>query len=76
MATAVITNKKTSVGIKNAKNKRFSKVNITDVKKNKSSFSSVLPFRISITNIGIPSYSPNDPAPIGIAVIGFNNYVL
>jgi hypothetical protein len=37
---------------------------------------SVLPFRIKITNIGIVGYSPNNPAPIGIAVIGLNNYIL
>ncbi len=38
--------------------------------------SEVLPFRIRITNIGVGSYSPNSPAPIGIAVIGINNYIL
>lgn len=37
---------------------------------------SVLPFRIKITNIGVPGYAPNNPAPIGIAIIGFNNYIL
>jgi len=37
---------------------------------------SVLPFRVKITNIGIPGYAPNNPAPIGIAIIGFNNYIL
>jgi hypothetical protein len=37
---------------------------------------SVLPFRIKFTNIGIESYGPNNPAPIGIAIIGFNNYIL
>ena len=35
-----------------------------------------LPFRVKITNIGIPSYNSNTPAPIGIAIIGFNNYIL
>lgn len=35
-----------------------------------------LPFRISFTTIGIEGYGPNNPAPIGIAVIGFNNYIL
>jgi hypothetical protein len=37
---------------------------------------SVLPFRVKFTTIGIESYGPNNPAPIGIAVIGFNNYIL
>lgn len=35
-----------------------------------------LPFRIKFTNIGIPSYGPSSIPPIGIAVIGFNNYIL
>jgi hypothetical protein len=38
--------------------------------------SEILPFRIRITNIGVGSYGPNNPAPIGIAVIGINNYIL
>ena len=37
---------------------------------------SVLPFRVKFINIGIESYGPNNPAPIGIAIIGFNNYIL
>jgi hypothetical protein len=36
----------------------------------------VLPFRVRFTNIMVPGYSANNPAPIGIAVIGFNNYIL
>jgi hypothetical protein len=36
----------------------------------------VLPFRVRFTNIGIPGYSSNNPAPIGIAIIGLNNYIL
>jgi hypothetical protein len=35
-----------------------------------------LPFRISLFNVGISAYGPSSPAPIGIAVIGFNNYIL
>jgi hypothetical protein len=35
-----------------------------------------LPFRVRLTNVGIASYGPSSPAPIGIAVIGFNNYIL
>jgi hypothetical protein len=37
---------------------------------------SALPFRVKFINIGIESYGPNNPPPIGIAVIGFNNYIL
>jgi hypothetical protein len=36
----------------------------------------VLPFRIRFTNIMVPGYSASNPAPIGIAIIGFNNYIL
>ena len=39
------------------------------------SMSEVLPFRISFRNIGIRSVTGNVP-PIGIAIIGFNNYIL
>ncbi len=34
-----------------------------------------LPFRIKFTNIGIQNY-PGGAAPIGIAIIGVNNYIL
>lgn len=36
----------------------------------------VLPFRVKFTTIGIDAYGPGNPAPIGIAVIGINNYIL
>lgn len=36
----------------------------------------ILPFRIKITNIGITGYGPGNAAPIGIAVIGYSNYVM
>jgi hypothetical protein len=35
-----------------------------------------LPFRIRFTNIGIPGYGASGAAPIGIAIIGLNNYVM
>jgi hypothetical protein len=36
----------------------------------------VLPFRISFTNIMVPSYSSTEIPPIGIAIVGVNNYIL
>ena len=36
----------------------------------------VLPFRVRFTNIMVPGYSASNSAPIGIAVIGLNNYIL
>ena len=34
-----------------------------------------LPFRVRFLNTKIGGYSPSNPAPIGIAVIGVNNYI-
>lgn len=36
----------------------------------------VLPFRIKFINVGVPGYGPSNVPPIGIAVIGINNYIL
>jgi len=36
----------------------------------------ILPFRLTITNIGIEGYSTSNPPGIGIQVIGFSNYIL
>lgn len=40
--------------------------------------SEMLPFRVRFTNIGIEDqvYGPGNPAPIGIAIVGYNNYIL
>jgi hypothetical protein len=35
-----------------------------------------LPFRISLTNIIIPGYGPNNVPGIGLQVIGFSNFIL
>jgi hypothetical protein len=35
-----------------------------------------LPFRIKFIGIQIPSYGANNVPPVGIAIIGFNNYIL
>jgi hypothetical protein len=37
---------------------------------------SVLPFRVSLTNIGLEGYNPANPPGIGIQIIGFSNYIL
>jgi hypothetical protein len=41
-----------------------------------STVKSDLPFRVRFTTINIEGYSRSNPAPIGIAVIGVNNYIL
>ncbi len=38
--------------------------------------SEILPFRVRFTNIQIPGYDANNPAPIGVAIIGVNYYIL
>lgn len=35
-----------------------------------------LPFRVKFINIGIESYGEFNVPPIGIAIVGFNNYIL
>ena len=37
---------------------------------------SILPFRVKFTSVDLVGYGPNNPAPIGIAIIGTNNYIL
>jgi hypothetical protein len=37
---------------------------------------SVLPFRVSLTNIGLEGYNPANPPGIGIQIIGFSNYII
>jgi hypothetical protein len=37
---------------------------------------SVLPFRLTLTNIGIEGHDPANPPGIGIQIIGFSNYIL
>ena len=36
----------------------------------------VLPFRLTITNIGIQGYNDSNPPGIGVQIIGFSNYIL
>lgn len=42
----------------------------------KAKVESILPFRIRLENINLATYNANNPAPVGIAVIGLNNYIL
>jgi hypothetical protein len=45
-------------------------------KKRQAIVLSILPFKIRITNITVPSYTPLNVPPIGLAIIGINNYIL
>lgn len=49
---------------------------VIDVKNGISEVIYKIPFKIRITNITVPGYSPSNVPPIGIAIIGFNNYIL
>jgi hypothetical protein len=74
MATANII--KTSNGnVKKIKTSFFSISKIL-FKPRKTKVEAILPFRVKFTNIGIEGFSTRNPAPIGIAVIGINNYIL
>lgn len=42
----------------------------------KISASQILPFRISFESIGVKPYDNQYTPPVGIQVIGFNNYIL
>lgn len=42
----------------------------------KVKINNVVPFRVRFSNTDAVTYGPGNAAPIGIAVIGFNNYVM
>jgi hypothetical protein len=74
MAKAIITNKRKQ------KVKAINAITYGIVKVSKPhpivKINQVLPFRIRITNIQVPGYSSTNPAGIGVAIIGLNNYIL
>lgn len=74
MATAVIADKNKNI------TKRIENANypITRIfgPRNQVVIEDILPFRIRITNIGIPSYSSTNIPGIGLQVIGYSNYIL
>jgi hypothetical protein len=75
MAKAVVTKIEPFRLKKISQNDTFS-ARINGVKNFSVKIEQALPFRIKLTSIGIEGYGPNNPAPIGIAVIGLNNYIL
>ena len=75
MAKAVILSEKTNRLGKIAQTD-YPIAKIKDSGKRLADIRQVLPFRVKFITIGIEGYGPNNPAPIGIAVIGFNNYIL
>jgi len=74
MATAIV--KRTNNGkIKKAKAVSYGVINIKQSAPTVK-IKEVLPFRVRFTTITVPGYSANNVAPIGIAVIGYSNYIL
>lgn len=69
---------KISENLNKVKTIKSSSFPIFDIKKTSKvvAIEPVLPFKIKFINVGIPGYSTNNPAPIGIAIIGFTNYIL
>lgn len=75
MAKAVISNI-TDYKLSDISAKNYLTSKISNVKPFNSKVDSVMPFRVKFINIGVPNYSSVNVPPIGIAVIGFNNYIL
>lgn len=61
--------------IKKINSKSYAIINLKN-KTKEVKINETLPFRIRFKNIRIEGYSMSNPAPIGIAVIGFSNYIL
>jgi hypothetical protein len=73
MANAVFTDKNNKT-IKVSEKQKVTMIN--EISTGTANISQVLPFRVRFNNIGVRSYTASNPAPIGIAIIGLNNYIL
>ena len=51
-------------------------IDIDDYDKRFLEAADILPFRVAFENIWITAYGPGHAAPIGIAIIGYSNYIL
>ena len=60
---------------KSVKQTNFNKVKIKEFPP-KAKVESILPFRIRLTSINLATYNANNPAPVGISIIGGNNWIL
>ena len=74
MAKAVIKSKPNNI-TKSIKAADFSRSKITH-KSGNVKINHTLPFRVKFISIGLQTYGRGNAAPIGIAVIGVNNYVM
>jgi hypothetical protein len=76
MASVTIQTKSVAATLKNATHYNYGILNAGTKSYPIVSVTETLPFRIRFESIGIPSYNAANPAPIGIAIVGFNNYIL
>ena len=42
----------------------------------KAKIEEIVPFKVQFINVGVFGFSKNNPAGIGVAVIGYSNYIL
>lgn len=42
----------------------------------KAKIEEVVPFKVQFIDVGVFGFSKNNPAGIGVAVVGYNNYIL
>lgn len=75
MPSAAIKAKDYSV-TKRVSQKEYPKTVKFSHKAGKAKASQKLPFRVKFLPVTFSQYGQNNPAPIGIAVIGINNYIL
>jgi hypothetical protein len=76
MASVRIETKRVAPKAKNVVHYNYGIINPSTKFYPKVSIDQTLPFRVKFTSIGIPSYNAANPAPIGIAIVGYNNYIL
>jgi len=63
-------------GISNLTRLEDTYIDIDDYDKRFLEAADILPFRVGFENIWITAYGPGHPAAIGIAIIGYSNYIL
>jgi hypothetical protein len=50
-------------------------IRINDIN-HKTKIEDIVPFKVQFINVGVFGFSSNNPAGIGVAVIGYSNYIL
>jgi hypothetical protein len=75
MATATITSL-SDRKISSVSSIKYPKASISQLEYPIINATQILPFRIQFTNIQVKGYDTNNPPPIGVAIIGINNYIL